>query len=112
MTKKCFTLLLVMMIPIFLFGESYSSLWKKVEEANEKDLPQTEYELLQKIVAKAEKGKDYGQLLTAELQSAEVMAHITPDSLRPAMSRLQQRYEATTSIAVTAAWVCPSKSLC
>ena len=98
MTKKCFTLLLVMMIPIFLFGESYSSLWKKVEEANEKDLPQTEYELLQKIVAKAEKGKDYGQLLTAELQSAEVMAHITPDSLRPAMERLQQRYEATTDV--------------
>ena len=98
MTKKCFTLLLVMMIPIFLFGESYSSLWKKVEAANEKDLPQTEYELLQKIVAKAEKGGDYGQLLTAELQSAEVMAHIAPDSLRPAMERLQQRYEATTDV--------------
>ena len=96
--KKCFTLLLVMMIPIFLFGESYSSLWKKVEAANEKDLPQTEYELLQKIVAKAEKGKDYGQLLTAELQSADVMAHIAPDSLRPAMERLQQRYEATTDV--------------
>jgi hypothetical protein len=96
--KKCFTLLLVMMIPIFLFGESYSSLWKKVEEANEKDLPQTEYELLQKIVAKAEKGKDYGQLLTAELQSADVMAHIAPDSLKPAMERLQQRYEATTDV--------------
>jgi hypothetical protein len=87
-----------MMIPIFLFGESYSSLWKKVEAANEKDLPQTEYELLQKIVAKAEKGKDYGQLLTAELQSAEVMARITPDSLKPAMDRLQQRYEATTDM--------------
>ena len=96
--KKCFTLLLVMMIPIFLFGESYPSLWKKVEVANEKDLPQTEYELLQKIVAKAEKGKDYGQLLTAELRSAEVMAQIAPDSLRPAMSRLQQRYEATTDV--------------
>jgi len=98
MAKKCFTLLLVIMIPIFLFGESYSSLWKKVEAANEKDLPQTEYELLQKIVAKAEKGKDYGQLLTAELQSAEVMANIAPDSLRPAMERLQQRYEATTDV--------------
>ena len=96
--KKCFTLLIVMMIPIFLFGESYSSLWKKVEAASEKDLPQTEYELLQKIVAKAEKGKDYGQLLTAELQSADVMGHIAPDSLKPAMERLQQRYEATTDV--------------
>lgn len=98
MMKKCFTLFVVMMIPIFLFGESYSSLWKKVESANEKDLPKTEYELLQKIVAKAEKGKDYGQLLTAELQSADVMAHIAPDSLKPAMERLQQRYEATTDV--------------
>ena len=96
--KKCFTLLIVMMIPIFMFGESYSSLWKKVEAASEKDLPQTEYELLQKIVAKAEKGKDYGQLLTAELQSADVMAHISPDSLRPAMERLQLRYEATIDV--------------
>ena len=89
---------MAMMIPILLFGESYSSLWKKVEAANEKDLPQTEYELLQKIVAKAEKGKDYGQLLTAELQSADVMAHIAPDSLKPAMQRLQERYEATTDV--------------
>ena len=96
--KKCFTLLLVMIMPILLFGQSYASLWKKVEAANEKDLPKTEYELLQKIVAKAEKGKDYGQLLTAELQSANVMAHLAPDSLEPAMERLCQRYEATTDV--------------
>ena len=81
---------------MMLFGQSYASLWKKVEAANEKDLPKTEYELLQKIVQKAEKGKDYGHLLTAELQSVSVMAHIAPDSLKPAMERLQQRYEATT----------------
>ena len=36
-----------------IFGQSYASLWKKVEAANEKDLPKTEYELLQKIVKKA-----------------------------------------------------------
>ena len=94
--KKCFTLLLVMMIPVFLFGESYASLWKKVEKANEKDLPKTEYDLLRKIVAKAEKSKDYGQLLSAELQSAQVMSRIAPDSLKPAMEQLQQRYETTT----------------
>ena len=94
--KKSFTLLFVMIMPMMLFGQSYASLWKKVEAANEKDLPKTEYDLLQKIVQKAEKGRDYGQLLTAELQSADVMAHIAPDSLKPAMQRLQQRYEATT----------------
>ena len=81
-----------------IFGQSYASLWKRVEAANEKDLPKTEYELLQKIVKKADKGKDYGQLLTAELRSIDVMAHMAPDSLKPAMVRLQQRYEATTDV--------------
>lgn len=94
--KKCFTLLFAMMMPLFMFGESYASLWKKVETANEKDIPKTEYELLQRIVKKAEKGRDYGQLLTAELQSVNVMSRIAPDSLRPAMERLRERYKAAT----------------
>lgn len=42
MIKKWFALLIVMMIPVFLFGESYSSLWKKVENAYEKDLPKSD----------------------------------------------------------------------
>ena len=46
------------MLPVFIFGENYASLWKKVTTAEEKDLPKTEYEILQKIVMKAEKGKD------------------------------------------------------
>ena len=54
-------------MPLFIFGQSYASLWKKVAEASEKDLPKTEYEVLQRIVKKAAKSKDYGQLLKAEL---------------------------------------------
>ena len=96
--KRIITLLLILIMPMMIFGQSYASLWKKVEAANEKDLPKTEYELLQKIVKKADKGKDYGQLLTAELRSIDVMAHMAPDSLKPAMVRLQQRYEATTDV--------------
>ena len=68
-------------MPILMFGDSYASLWKKVEAAGEKDLPKTEYELLQKIISKASKHRDYGQLLKAGLQSAQVMASIAPDSL-------------------------------
>ena len=93
--KKFILLLIVMMLPMWLFGQSYSELWKKANEAEGKDLPKTQYEVLQKIVAKAEKEKAYGQLLKAELNAAQVMSVIAPDSLKPAVERIQQRGEAT-----------------
>ena len=92
--KKSITLLIALMMPLFIFGQSYASLWKKVAVAQEKDLPKTEYEVLQRIVNKAAKAKDYGQLLKAELQGAQVMTEISPDSLKPAMERIVARYEA------------------
>ena len=80
----------------FVFGQSYSSLWKKVAEAQEKDLPKSEYAALQQIVKKATKDKAYGQLLKAELQGAQAMASVAPDSLLPELSRIKQRGEAAT----------------
>ena len=93
--KKFVLLLIVMMLPMWLFGQSYSELWKKAAEAEEKDLPQTQYDVLQKIVAKAEQEKAYGQLLKAELNAAQVMSMIAPDSLKPAVERIRQRGEKT-----------------
>ena len=84
-----------MMIPMSFFGQSYSALWKKVKEAEQKDLPKTEYEVLQQIVDLATKEKAYGQLLKAELQGAQVMTTISPDSLKPAVERIQQRCAGT-----------------
>ena len=84
-----------MMVPFILFGQSYSALWNQAKEAEEKDLPQTQYKVIQKIVAKAEKEKAYGQLLRAELNAAQVMSVIAPDSLKPAVEKIQQRGEAT-----------------
>ena len=95
MQKKNLAILFMLMLPMWLFGQSYSELWKKANEAEEKDLPKTQYEVLQKIVAKAEKEKAYGQLLKAELNAAQVMSVIAPDSLKPAVERIQQRGEAT-----------------
>ena len=79
------------MLPMWIFGQSYAELWKKAVEAEQKDLPKTQYEVLQKIVAKAEKENAYGQLLKAELNAAQVMSVIAPDSLKPAVERIQQR---------------------
>ena len=86
------------MMPLFIFGQSYASLWKKVAEAQKKDLPKTEYEVLQRIVEKAAKEKAYGQLMKAELRGAQVMTEIAPDSLKPAMERIIGRYEAADDV--------------
>ena len=104
MMKKYLISLIVMIMPMMLFGQSYASLWKKVEQAQDKDLPQTEYELLQKIVAKAEKNRDYGQLLKASLQSAQAMASVAPDSLMPAMEEMKRKCESTTDEVLRVVW--------
>ncbi|MBR4730057.1 MAG: hypothetical protein IK075_07330, partial [Prevotella sp.] len=85
-------------MPFALFGQTYSALWKKAREAGDKDLPQTQYEVLQQIVKKATKEKAYGQLLEAELASAQAMTSIAPDSLKPAMERISQHAEETTDV--------------
>jgi uncharacterized protein YfaS (alpha-2-macroglobulin family) len=95
MQKKFWTILLMVMLPMWLFGQSYTELWKKAVEAERKDLPQTQYQALQKIVDKAGKERAYGQLLKAELNAAQVMNVIAPDSLKPAVQRIQRRAEAT-----------------
>ena len=102
--KKSLILLIVLMMPMFLFGQSYKSLWNQVETAEEKDLPKTAYEVLQKIVKKAKKEKNYGHLLKAELQSAQVMAMIAPDSLRPAMERMQTDCDDTKDEVLKIVW--------
>ena len=82
-------------MPMFIFGQSYSALWKKVQDAEEKDLPKTQYEVLQQIVKKAQKETQYGQLLKAELMGAQAMAAIVPDSLKPEVDRIVARYNQT-----------------
>ena len=79
------------MMPFDLFGQSFAALWNKVKEAERKDLPQTECQVLQQIVEKAEKERAYGQLLKAELKAARVNASVAPDSLKPAVDWLEKR---------------------
>ena len=94
--KKILVITIALIMPLFIFGQSYSALWKKVADAEEKDLPKTQYEVLQQIVNKAAKEKQYGQLLKAELLGAQTMAAIAPDSLKPEITRIINRYNAAT----------------
>ena len=77
------------MAPLGLLGQSYQAMWKQVEEAQDKDLPQTAISHLQKIEAKATKESAYGHLLKSTLLHARLQAEIAPDSLAVAVARLE-----------------------
>ena len=93
MKQKLFILIISLVMPFMTWGQTYSAMWKKVYEAEKKDLPQTMSKALQEIVDKAAKEKAYGQLMKAELKNAQVKASVAPDSLKPAVEALEQRCE-------------------
>ncbi|MBQ8711974.1 MAG: alpha-2-macroglobulin [Prevotella sp.] len=92
--KVVLTLLLAL-LSMTIQGQAYTALWKQADEAEKKDLPRTQYDVLMKIVAKAQKEGQYGQLMAAELAGSRVMATIAPDSLQPAVERMEQRRRQT-----------------
>ena len=95
--KKILTILFVglMFLPLALDAQNYSSLWKQVKAAQDKDMPQTEYDLLVQIADKAEAENAYGQLLKARVQALNALVNINPDSLMPAIKRIEASYNNT-----------------
>ncbi len=87
-----------------VMGQTYQNLWKQVDEAAKKDLPQTQRKLFREIAAKAEKEGAFGHLLKAELMDATIASAVSPDSLRPAIEWLQKREQAASSIPLQAVY--------
>ena len=94
------TLLVVLaawlLMPLNTFAQTYQALWKQVEDARNKDLPRQALTHLKKIEDKAQKERVYGQLLKASLLTASVEMDISPDSLAPAVARIESQRAATT----------------
>lgn len=76
---------------MILFADSYSSLWKKVSTAEQKDLPQDKLEVLQTISSKALAEKEWGHLIKAELNIISTQGEITPDSVAPMVNDLHKK---------------------
>ena len=93
-----------LLTPISIIAQTYKSMWKQVEEAQEKDLPKTAMTHLQKIEKKATKERAYGQLLKSTLLYAKLQAEVAPDSLRPAVDRLEKQEKAAKDIALKAVY--------
>ena len=92
-------------------GQTYTALWKQAEEAEKKDLPRSQYDVLMKIVDKAQREGQYGQLMAAELAGSRVMTTIAPDSLQPAVERMEQRYRQATDKALATVYAVVLKKI-
>ena len=108
--KAVFAVLLAM-LSMTMNGQTYTALWKQAEEAEKKDLPRSQYDVLMKIVAKAQKEGQYGQLMAAELAGSRVMTTIAPDSLQPAVERIEQRRQQVTDKALAAVYAVVLKKI-
>ena len=91
MKKLLICITIALLLPMMTNAQTYGNLWKQVKEASQKDLPQTEQEVLTQIIQKAEQEQAYGQLLKAELQRAKSLCDVSPDSLTPVVERLKER---------------------
>jgi hypothetical protein len=85
-------------------AQTYSSLWKQAEEAEQKDLPQTQRKVLAKIVEKAGREAKYGHLLKALLKDGQVAANVSPDSLKTFVEQLSQREQQAKHISLQAVY--------
>ena len=94
----------MLLMPMGIFSQTYQELWKQVEQARQKDLPKTAMEHLQQIETKAQKAGDYGQLLKATLLTSKLQAEVAPDSLQPAVKRLERECEKTQDLALKAVY--------
>lgn len=74
-------------------ADNYTSLWKQVTAAQEKELPQTEVSVLNKIIRQARNEKQYGHLLKAELMRVGARQSISPDSLPVDLQALRAEEE-------------------
>ncbi len=70
-------------------AQTYATLWAQHEQACKKDLPKDAIGILEKISVKAQKEKQYGHLIKAELQRLSTYRSISPDSLEPCKKRIE-----------------------
>lgn len=73
------------------FGGNYTTAWKQLDEARKQDKPQTAITILHDIQSRAEKEKDYGNLLAAMVREIDVAREISPDSVKAAKERMTAR---------------------
>lgn len=73
-----------------MHAQSYDKLWKQVEEAEQKSLPQTVIQLTDEIYRKGLQEHNVGQMLKAYVCREEYREDVTPDSLYTRLPQMEQ----------------------
>ena len=89
MKRSVIICLLVLMSGFTVQAQSYETLWKQVEEYNQKGLPQSATDASKKIYAKAEKEGNIPQMMKAYLTAMTFRGEISPDSMTVDMEKLE-----------------------
>ena len=110
--KRILFIMVMILQGAWMSAQTYSSMWKQVEDFGDKDLPQSQIEVLQKLKQKAEKEKSYGNLLKAELMEMKLKTEISQDSLRPAIERIAAKERNTKDEALDAVYCGHSTRRC
>ena len=89
MKRNIITLIIVVFAMMQTTAQTYDNLWKQADIIAQKDLPKSEFGVMQKIISKASAAKDYGQLLAAEMRQVMLWKEISADSLTPNVKRME-----------------------
>ena len=80
---------------IMVMADDFKGMWKDVNNSGVKDMPATQIEMLDKIIAKARDEKSYGNLMKAVKERMEKRYMISPDSFNADVDRLEKETEQT-----------------
>ncbi|MDD6783523.1 MAG: alpha-2-macroglobulin family protein [Prevotellaceae bacterium] len=82
--------LLLIVVPIFSFSQSYNKMWKDVEKASRQSLPQTACKRLDNIISVARQDNNNVQMLKALMSRLWFAQDISPDSAKAILPTVEK----------------------
>lgn len=95
--KRAFTIFCLVLITTMSAwaADTYTSLWQRYNNAITKGQPRTGIEVLDQIIQRATSGKDYGHLVKAQIAKGNLTIEISPDSLTPVATQMENTWKKT-----------------
>ena len=87
--KNLLLSIVLALFPLAGFAQTYAGLWKEVAAYQQKDLPKSALQSVDKIVAQALRRGDGGQLVKAVMVRHQLAGDISPDSAKMLIPRLE-----------------------
>ena len=97
MKTRIFSLVLMLMFAITMDAQTYSQLWKNVEQMEQKDMPKSVIAEAEKIYEKAKQERNVPQMMKAYLTMMTYRGNITPDSIPVDIKGLEEWAEASST---------------